>query len=228
MKIGFCMLSWGSPVDEPDHPLIATVKDCGYDGVEIPVTHGVAADYARLGRRLDDRGLERTALTVLPHGGNPVSPDPAERKAGMAHIAWCLDCVAELGATKLVGPVHQTLGEFTGLPPSADEFARLRDFHIHAGDLAAERGISIAVEPMNRFEAHLLNTMDGLAHYLDSVAHPAVSGLYDTFHANIEEADPVAALKRNIRHVSHFHVSESDRGVPGSGHVPWAERKSVV
>jgi D-psicose/D-tagatose/L-ribulose 3-epimerase len=215
------MLSWVSPVDAPQHPLIGRVAELGYDGIEIPVVHGAPRDYAALGQILRNQGLVPTALTVLPHGMNPISADPAERAAGKDHIAWCLDCVSELGANLLVGPVHQTLGEFTGLPPSPEEFARLRDFHRHAGEIAVGKGITIAVEAMNRFECHMLNTLDGLGRYLDTVDHPNVTGMYDTFHANIEEADPVAALERNARHVRHFHVSESDRGVPGEGHVPW-------
>ena len=222
MKIGFCMLSWLESVSEADRPLIEAIKATGYDGIEVPIIDGARGDFARLGRLLDEIGLERTALTVMPHGKNPISTDAAERQAAIDHIAWCLDRAGELGATKLVGPIHQTLGEFSGLPPSKAELLLLRDFHRRAGDLAASRGIVIAVEPMNRFECHLLNTMDNLAVYLDSVGHPAVTGMFDTFHANIEEADPVAALTRHMRHVGHFHVSESDRGVPGRGHVPWA------
>jgi D-psicose/D-tagatose/L-ribulose 3-epimerase len=221
VKIGFCMLSWIEPTKEPHHPLIEAVRSVGYNGIEIPVIGGAPGDYAALGRVLKAMDLEATALTVMPHGMNPISDDPGQREAAKRHIEWCLDGVAELGASLLVGPVHQTLDEFTGLPPSAAEFDRMADFHVHAGDAAARRGITIAVEPMNRFESHLFNTLDGLALYLDRIAHPAVTGMYDTFHANIEEKDPVAALTRHLRHVGHFHVSESDRGVPGEGHIPW-------
>jgi D-psicose/D-tagatose/L-ribulose 3-epimerase len=221
MKIGFCMLSWAEAGDAAMLPLCEGVKATGYDGIEIPIIHDTRDDYAALAHRLDAIGLERTALTVMPRGKNPISDDTAERQAAVDHVMWVLDCTADLGASMLVGPVHQTLGEFTGLPPSATEMARLRDFHRRAGDIAAERGITIAVEPMNRFECHVLNTMDSLAGYLVAVDHPAVTGMYDTFHANIEEADPVDALTRHAHHVGHFHVSESDRGVPGRGHVPW-------
>jgi D-psicose/D-tagatose/L-ribulose 3-epimerase len=223
MKIGFCMLSWGEPMSEGGQRLMRQAAETGYHGVEIPVVHGERAEFMALARHLDGLGLERAALSVMPHGMNPISTDAAERQAARERIAWCLDCVAELGATLLVGPVHQTLSEFTGLPPSADEYARLRDFHRHAGELAASRGIRIAVEPMNRFEAHLFNTIDQLAAYLKTVDHKAVGAMYDTFHANIEEDDPVAALARHVGTIFHFHVSETTRGVPGDGHVRWPE-----
>ena len=81
---------------------------------------------------------------------------------------------------------------------------------------------------MNRFESYFANTMDDLATYLDSVDHSAVTGMYDTFHANLEESDPVAAFTGNVRHISYVHVSENDRGVPGRGHVPWPQTFSAI
>ena len=63
--------------------------------------------------------------------------------------------------------------------------------------------------------------MQQLADYLDEVGHPAIKGMYDTFHANIEEKDPVAAIKAIKKHMIFVHISENDRGTPGKGHVPW-------
>ncbi len=88
--------------------------------------------------------------------------------------------------------------------------------------------MTIVLEAVNRFESYFVNTMDDLAAYLDSVDHPAITGMYDTFHANIEEQDPVAAFTRNARHLSYVHISENDRGVPGRGHVPWAETYAAI
>jgi D-psicose/D-tagatose/L-ribulose 3-epimerase len=121
-----------------------------------------------------------------------------------------------------MGPLHQTLGVFSGAGPTEAERSRAREFHREIGDYAASRGNRIVLESLNRFECYFVNTMDDLAVYLDSVAHPAITGMYDTFHANIEEMDPVAAIGRTIRHIGHVHISENDRGVPGRGHVPWA------
>ena len=81
----------------------------------------------------------------------------------------------------------------------------------------------LAVEAVNRFEMYFINTMKDLAAYLDFVDHPAIEGMYDTFHANIEETDPIAAIGDLGRHMIHVHISENDRGVPGRGHVPWKE-----
>jgi D-psicose/D-tagatose/L-ribulose 3-epimerase len=221
LKVGFNMFLWGTSSSTTQRPIFVALKDVGYDGVEIPVISGKPGDYRALGALLDDIGLERTTVTVLPHGCNPLSESAGERRAGVAHLDRVLDCSAVLGSRLLVGPIHQTLGEFTGAPPSDIEFERGCAFHRAVGDLAAARGIRVAIEAMNRFEAHFLNTMSQLVSYLDRVAHPAVTGMYDTFHANIEELDPPATIATARRHLAHVHVSENDRGVPGRGHVPW-------
>jgi D-psicose/D-tagatose/L-ribulose 3-epimerase len=221
VKIGFNMFLWGPAITVAHRAVFEALKATGYDGVEIPIIAGRMADYKALAGMLDNIGLERTTLTVLPHGGNPLSASPAERQSGVDHLRWALDCSAAIGSKLLVGPIHQTLGEFTGLPPSEVEFERGCAFHRAVGAHAAERDACIAIEAMNRFEAHFLNTMAQLVAYLDRVAHPAVTGMFDTFHANIEELDPPATIEPSMRHIAHVHISENDRGVPGRGHVPW-------
>ena len=78
------------------------------------------------------------------------------------------------------------------------------------------------LEAINRFECYFLNTMRDLDAYLAEVNHPNVQGMYDTFHANIEEKDPIGAVSDIAPHLRHVHVSENDRGTPGKGHVDFA------
>jgi D-psicose/D-tagatose/L-ribulose 3-epimerase len=222
MKIGFCMLLWTTHVTDAHRPILEDIKATGYDGVEIPVFEGSPDDYARIGRLLDEIGLERTAITVIPTPDkNPLSEDPTVRRAAIDYINHCVDCSEALGSRQLAGPLHQTLGQFSGAATTDKERARAREVHRVAGDYAQARDVRIVLEAINRFEAYFFNTMDDMAAYLDGVDHPAVTGMYDTFHANIEEQDPIAAYSRNTRHISYIHISENDRGVPGRGHVPW-------
>ncbi len=86
----------------------------------------------------------------------------------------------------------------------------------------------VGLEALNRFECYLVNTMDALCAHLDEIDHPNIRAMYDTFHANIEEADPIGALTRNKDHVVHIHISENDRGVPGRGNIPWAETYAAI
>ena len=119
--------------------------------------------------------------------------------------------------------MHSEIGYFSGAPATAAERKRALAFHKRAGDYAAKKNVTFAVEALNRFECYFLNTMEQLADYVEEVDHPAIKAMYDTFHANIEEKDPVAAIKTIRPHMVHVHISENDRGTPGKGHVPWAE-----
>jgi D-psicose/D-tagatose/L-ribulose 3-epimerase len=217
------MLLWATAVTKKHRAILQDLKKTGYDGVEIPIFGGDPEDYAKLGRLLDDIGLERTTITVIPtKKQNPLSDNEADRKRAVKYLKWAIDCSEAIGSRQIAGPLHQTLGLFSGKGPTAGEKARARAFHREVGDYAAERNIRVVLEAINRFECYFVNTMDDLAAYLDTVKHPAITGMYDTFHANIEEKDPVAAFTRNARHLSYVHISENDRGVPGRGHVPWA------
>ena len=100
--------------------------------------------------------------------------------------------------------------------------------HATAVDHAGNKGVTIGLEALNRFECYLLNTMADLAEHLDEIDHPNIRGMYDTFHANIEEADPIAAYSKHVRHFAHIHISENDRGVPGRGNIPWKKTFAAI
>jgi D-psicose/D-tagatose/L-ribulose 3-epimerase len=224
MKIGFCKLLWATSVTRKHVPILQALKKTGYDGVEIPVFAGKPKDYAALGGILDDLGLERTAITVIPDTArNPASPDRAARAAAVDYLKWCVDCSVALASRQLAGPLMQTLGHFSGKGPTETEWKRSAAVHRASGDYARQGGVMVALEAVNRFEIYFANTMDDLCRFVRLVDHPNVKAMYDTFHANIEEADPVAAYRRNAKDVVYVHISENDRGVPGRGHVPWKE-----
>ena len=222
MKIGMCMFLWTTHVSEKHAAILRDIKATGFDGVEIPIFEGTPDDYRRLGALLDRIGLERTAVSAI---GDPeknlISPDAATRRAGIAYMRWAVDCASALGAATLSGPLHSTLGHFTGTAPTAAERRRSVSSQRAIGDHAGRCGVTIGLEALNRFECYFLNTMDALSEHIDEIAHPNIKAMYDTFHANIEEADPVGAFTRNVRNVVHVHISENDRGVPGRGHIPW-------
>ncbi|WP_170481651.1 sugar phosphate isomerase/epimerase family protein [Ruegeria arenilitoris] len=229
MKIGFCMLLWTTSLGEEHKSLLEDIKATGYDGVEVPIFAGTPDDYARTGAMLDALDLGRTAISVIPTPDmNILSEDAADRKRGEDYLKWLVDCAAALGAEGIGGPLHQTLGHFSGEGPSEAEFERAREVHRIVGDHAAANGQVIALEAVNRFETYFANTMGDLCAYTRSLNHPAIKTMYDTFHANLEEQDPVDAFARNAGDVVHIHISENDRGVPGRGHVPWAETFKAI
>jgi D-psicose/D-tagatose/L-ribulose 3-epimerase len=224
VKIGFCKLLWATSVTRKHAHILEDLKKTGYDGVEIPVFAGEPKEYAALGRMLDDIGLERTTITVMPdQARNPVSPDRAVRKAAVDYLKWCVDCSVAVGSAQLAGPLMQTLGHFSGRSPTETEWKRSATVHRASGQYAKTAGVMVALEAVNRFEIYFANTMDDLCRFVRLVDHPNVKAMYDTFHANIEETDPVAAYRRNAGDIVYVHISENDRGVPGRGHIPWKE-----
>jgi len=218
------MLLWTTSVGEEHKALLEDLKATGYDGIEVPIFGGTPDDYAAIGQMLDGIGLGRTSISVIPNlDQNPLSEDPEDRRRAVDYLKWLIDCSAALGSDGIGGPLHQTLGHFSGAGTTDAEFERARSVHREIGDHAAANGQVIALEAINRFESYFANTMDDLCAYTASVDHPAIQTMYDTFHANIEERDPIDAYVRNAKHVVHVHISENDRGVPGRGHIPWAE-----
>jgi D-psicose/D-tagatose/L-ribulose 3-epimerase len=223
MKIGFDMLLWTAHV-QPEHwSILEDLKKTGYDGVEVPIFEGVPDHFAKLGRHMEQLGLQPSGISIIPGVEmNPIGPDAAQRAAALKHIEWIIECTAALGARQVAGPLHSTIGHFSGDGPTDEERKRAVAFHQAAGDIARRHGVTLILEAINRFEAYFVTTMEELATHLDAVNHPNVSGMYDTFHANIEEKDPVAAIGALGRHLAHVHISENDRGTPGKGHIDFA------
>lgn len=229
MKIGMCMFLWTTHVTRAHETLLRDIGATGFDGVEIPIFEATPDHYADLGRLLDEIGLQRTAVAAMGDPSmNLISPDPSQREAGIAYAKWAVDCAAALGASTLSGPLHSTLGHFSGEGPTVEERARAVDALRAIGPYAAAKGITLGLEALNRFECYLVNTMDDLSSLVDAVGHPNIRAMYDTFHANIEEADPVGAFTRNLRNIVHVHISENDRGVPGRGNIPWDETFAAI
>ncbi|MDX8530717.1 sugar phosphate isomerase/epimerase [Mesorhizobium sp. VK25A] len=229
MKIGMCMFLWTTSVSKKHEALLKDIKATGFDGVEIPVFAGVPDDYKRLGEMLDRIGLERTAVSAMGDPAmNLISPDAATRKAGIDYMKWAIDCSAALGADRLSGPLHSTLGAFSGSGPTSAEKKRSVASQRAIGDHAGKKGVTIGLEALNRFECYLVNTMADLSEHIDTIDRPHIKAMYDTFHANIEEADPISAYTKHRRNVVHIHISENDRGVPGRGNIPWKETFAAI
>ncbi|MCR9116915.1 MAG: sugar phosphate isomerase/epimerase [bacterium] len=222
MKFGMNLLLWSGEISDDLLPVLEKLKAMGYDAVEVPMFN-LDLDYASWGKKFDDLGLERTAVTIRGGDDNPISPDAAVRQKGIELTNKTLDCCAAMGATHLVGPYHSAIGEFSGAGPTADEWKwgveSMRSVAEHAGSV----GVTLGVECLNRFETYLLNTHADSAKFAREVDHDACKVMYDTFHSNIEEKDPAQAIRDCSDVLCHVHISENDRSTPGSGNVRWKE-----
>ena len=229
MKIGFNMFLWTTNVAKKHEALLKDIKATGYDGVEVPIFEGTPDDYKRTGDMLDRIGLERTAVTALGDPSmNLISSDAATRRNGVEYMKWAIDCADALGARLMCGPMHSPLGQFTGVGPTPAERKRSVSSQRAIGDHAGRKNVMIALEALNRFECYLVNTMADLSAHIDEIDRPNIKAMYDTFHSNIEEADPIKAYSKHVKNIVHIHISENDRGVPGRGNIPWADTFAAI
>ena len=221
MKFGMNLLLWTGAMNDDMIPVVASLKEMGYDGVEVPVFEDNIDLYTQWGSRLQEMGLECTAVTVRGEEDNPISSDPAIRALGVENNKRDLDNAAAAGAIRLVGPYHSALGVFSGQGPTEDEWKWGVDSMRQVAEHAETVGITLGVEALNRFETYLLNTHADSARFVREVNHPNARMMYDTFHANIEEKDIAQAIRDCHDVCALVHISENDRSTPGSGNVDW-------
>jgi|TARA_B110000467_G_C18264065_1_gene448112 D-psicose/D-tagatose/L-ribulose 3-epimerase len=223
MKYGMNLLLWTGAMNDDMIPVVESLKEMGYDGVELPLFAYDLDLHIKWGERLDSIGLERTIVTVRGEEDNPISSDPAVRALGVANNKEALDNAAAVGAQSLVGPYHSALGIFSGAGPTEDEWKwgvdSMRQVAEHAGSV----GVMLGVECLNRFETYLLNTHSDAARFVREVDHPNCRMMYDTFHSNIEEKNIAEAIRSCQDVLTHVHISENDRSTPGTGNVNWQE-----
>ncbi len=223
MKTGMNLLLWTAHVTQDHFPLIGKLKETGFDGVELPLFEGDAAHYRGIAQELRKQGLGCTAVTVCSPETNPISPEASVRQKALDHHKWAIEMTATLGGTHLCGPYHSALGHFSGEGPTDDEKKRAVEVLRKSADFAQQHNVTLAIEYLNRFECYFLTTAAQAKELVKAVNHPNFRSMYDTFHANIEEKSPGKTIHDFAGSFAHVHISESDRGTPGTGMVHWQE-----
>ena len=221
MKYGVNLMVWTTRVGKEQEALLERIRAWGFDGVEPFISVEEPADLATVKRMLDRAHLERTTCCVLPREANLVSGQAAVRARGVEFLKTCAERTAELGACLMCGPLYASLGIMTGTRRTEEEWQWAVDGLQAAARRAQEVGVTLCLEPLNRFETYFLNTLEDAARLVRDIGAPNVKIHFDTFHANIEERNPPAALRSVAPHIGHVHLSENDRGIPGTGHVDW-------
>ena len=222
-KIGFNTLVWSAIVSDELFPILDRLKSIGYDGVECLIGSPDEKAYQRFGDYAQNIGLETTAVFIVGKVENPVNPTAEIRAKGLERIKWAIDRAHNMQSKILCGPFHSAHGVFAMHPPLDEEYAWSGEVLNAAGEYAAQAGITLALEALNRFECYLCNTVEQLTRLVNAASHPNVKAMYDTHHANIEEKKNRDAIITVAPILAHVHISENDRGTPGDGHVQWDE-----
>jgi D-psicose/D-tagatose/L-ribulose 3-epimerase len=222
MKFGVHAGLWMARWTDELSPIIKEVADLGFDGVEVSLLGMNDDKAAALGALVRDAGLEVTCSDGLAGDKDITSSDAAVRAAGVDYLRWAIATTAKIGARGLAGVVYAPWGQFDPARKTERSAYAAEAFHTLDSDLA-ERGVTLGIEAINRFETDLVNTAHEARAIADAAASDHVGILLDSFHLNIEEKDIKAAIGVAADKLVHFHISENDRGLPGSGHIAWTD-----
>ncbi len=224
MNLGVNCWVWSSPITTAELQRLAPhVAQLGFDWIEIPLESLDDLDHAAAAALIADHGLGVSACAAMGPDRDLIHPDPAIRASGMRYVKEAIAATNRLGAANLVGPLYAAVGRTW----QATDEERARDTDILVANLkelaayAADHGVTLCVEPLNRFETSFLNLAEQAIAVVDRVGHPNCQIMLDTFHMNIEEKSLGAAIRAAGPRLRHLHACENDRGAPGSGNVDW-------
>lgn len=223
MRFGLNTLLFSSAFDMDQLDLLAKIKGWGFDGIEIARFSFDNFPARLLREAVRDAGLEATVCTALSGDQSLVCEDEPRRRATSDFLRCAIEATAELGASVLAGPFLSAVGLHTGARPTVDEWNRGVDEVRALGDTLRGCDVTLAIEPLNRFETYMLTTADDAARFTNEVGDPYVGVLLDTFHSNIEDKHIGDAVRVVGARLAHVHTCENDRGVPGTGHIAWDE-----
>lgn len=226
--IGINTFVWASPLTTADIATLAPkAARLGFDLFEMPIEGTGDIDYPRAAAICRDHGLKVSVCAAMGPDRDLVHPDTAIRDNGMAYIRHCIEATEALGGQLLVGPIYSAVGRTWMC--STEE--RQRDTDLLVSQLqalsrqAGDHGVTLGIEPLNRFETSFINLAAQVNEVVDRVDHPSCKVLLDTFHMNIEEQSIGDAIRATGDRLCHVHACENDRGTPGSGHMPWQDLK---
>ena len=228
--LGLSSFVLGSPFSDADRAAYRKVADLGYDLIEVCVEDPALLTAAGINEAAAETGLAVGICGAFGPDRDLSHEDAGRRAAGVAYVRGCVDLAVAVGSPHVAGPMYSTTGKTRML--SADDRRQQRSWAAESirevADYAGERNVRLAIEPLNRFETDLVNTVEQALELCDLVNRPNVGLLLDTFHMNIEEKSIADAVRSAKERLFHIQVSENDRGTPGSGHVPWAEFFDVL
>jgi D-psicose/D-tagatose/L-ribulose 3-epimerase len=222
--IGVNTWTWVSPFTTDKAPaLFSKIKQMGFNIVELPVEDPSHVEAGAIKRLLDENGLTATVCGAFGPSRDLASDDPANIRNSLGYLRELVQFAQGVGATVVAGPMYSAVGKARQVPPDV----RKAEFDMAVGGLkqaasvAADHGVTLAIEPLNRFETDMVNTAAQARAMVDAVDHPNVGIHLDTFHMNIEEENVYDAILLAGKELKHVHASESHRGTPGKGLAAW-------
>lgn len=229
-KFGVDSFIWSEAFSEKDLWIIPKAKELGFETLDIAIAHPETFPTKLVKQKADEVGIELVTTTTLNNATNPISPDAQIRANAAKSLKLLIDINRELNSKILGGVNYAAWGYLTKKPRTEQEW----DWSVNVMKEVAEYAkqtsdITIAVECINRFETHFLNIAEDAVRYCKDVGTDNIKVHLDCFHMMIEEKSFKGAVEKcGKEYLGYIHVNENDRGIPGTGLVPWKEFFTAV
>jgi len=223
-EIGINTWVWASPLtDETVTDLLHHVAALGFDAVELPLETSGDLSPEVVGAALEATGLTPYVVGAMAPGRDLVMTDHESVAATQQYLGACTALASSIGAGAVCGPFYAATGRVWRMTEDerAAAYVELRESLAPVVERAGEQGVSIGIEPLNRYETSLVNTVDQALTALDGLLGPALGLALDTYHLNIEERSSADAVRLADSHLLHLQVCGSDRGAPGGDQTDW-------
>ncbi|GIG65559.1 sugar phosphate isomerase/epimerase family protein [Phytomonospora endophytica] len=222
--IGVNTWVWTSPLtDARLAELAPMVRDRGFDVIELPVETPGDWDPGRAATLLEGLGLAASVVLVMGPGRELVEAPPEVVASTQDYLRHVVDVAAEVGSPTIAGPAYSSVGRTWRMSEAEREAAyeQLREGLGPVVEHALGAGVTVAIEPLNRYETSLINTVEQGLDALDGLPEEGVGLALDVYHMNIEERDVAEAIRIAEDRVAHVQVCANDRGAPGADHLNW-------
>ena len=229
--IRYSLNNWVYPGDDM-RAIFERAARFGYDGVEL-IGEPAQYDVSQILGLCSEFNLKITAVVGWSIYGIPgrdlASTDPVERAAAIGYGKSCIDLALMLEAPVMIvlpcaagriSPAGNP-GPEEWVAAVAAEYQLAVDSVRQVAEYAVGKPLTLAVEPINRFETFMINTLDKALQFIRDVGQLNLKIHLDLYHSNIDEADPVGAIRRAGSLLVNMHIADSNREAPGRGHVNW-------
>ena len=214
---------WTSPLTDEVLPgLLRRIARMGLDAVELPLENPGDLDPEATAAVLGETGLTPYVVGAMAPGRDLVAASPDAVAGTQDYLRACIDLAAAVGSPGVCGPFYAQTGRVWRLDAEERESAykEWREHLAPVAEYAGERGVRLGIEPLNRYETSLINTVDQALTGLGALLGPVGLAL-DTYHLNIEERSSADAIRQAGPHLVHLQVCGSDRGAPGGDQTDW-------
>lgn len=224
MRLGINTFLFVSPFTNDSVKLFPTFKKWGFETVEIPVEAPEHIDPAFVKAELAKNGLVCGSVCACMGPDRDLRGTPEAQETGKKYLLALIDQAAVLGAS-VIGPVYSAVGRADAVEPKEykQQWKTVVGHLKEIAKYAKKKGVTICLEPLNRFETDFINTCDQGLKMIADVGSDALKLHLDTFHMNIEEKNQAKSIKKAGAQLAHFHACGSDRGTPGGDHIAWPE-----